>query len=109
MAPLDPQGGDTFDLVLFNPPFYRGAPRDNLDCAWRSEDIFERFAAALPSVLKPQGWALVIFSNHGEWNAARGALEAHGLHVHPLQQVHYVNEVITAYRVEPCSRSATAR
>jgi methylase of polypeptide subunit release factors len=106
MAGLDPQGGDTFDLVLFNPPFYRGQPQHNLDFAWRGQDIFERFAAGLPGVLKPQGWALLIFSNHGEWDAARDALESHGLHIQPLQQVHYVNEVITAYRVQPCSRSA---
>src|SRR6202142_2646935 len=36
-----------FDLVLFNPPFVRGAPRDDRDRAWRSTDVAERFADGL--------------------------------------------------------------
>jgi HemK-related putative methylase len=109
MAPLEPQSGDTFDLVLFNPPYYRGAPRDHLDFAWRGQDVFERFAAGLHSVLKPQGRAVVIFSSDGAWDEARGALEAQGFRVHPLEQVHYVNEAVTAYQVEPLSRPTMAR
>ena len=28
--------GERFDVVLFNPPYYRGTPRDALDRAWRA-------------------------------------------------------------------------
>src|SRR5581483_11690365 len=44
---FEPVRGQRFDLVLFNPPFYRGAPSDNLDHAWRGQDVFERFAGGL--------------------------------------------------------------
>ena len=109
MEPLDPHTGDTFDLVLFNPPYYRGQPRDNLDFAWRGQDVFERFAVGLPRVLTPQGRAVVIFSSDGEWDQARAALETQDFQIQPLEQIHYVNEVITAYQVEPCSRPSTQR
>ena len=105
MAPLDPQRGDIFDLVMFNPPYYRGVPHDDFDSAWRGQDVFERFAAGLPRVLKPQGKALVIFSSDGAWDEARHAFEIQGLRVQPLHQIHYVNEVVTAYQVEPLARS----
>ena len=31
-----PVSGQSFDLVLFNPPFYRGAPGSNFELAWKS-------------------------------------------------------------------------
>ena len=34
-----PVPGERFDLILFNPPFVQGAPRDDRDRAWRSNDI----------------------------------------------------------------------
>src|SRR5205823_1604642 len=46
-----PVAGERFDLILFNPPFFRGEPRDALDMAWRSVDVLERFAEGLPSAL----------------------------------------------------------
>ncbi len=48
-----PVSGERFDLILFNPPFLRGAPRDDRDSAWRSNDVAERFAAGLGAHLKP--------------------------------------------------------
>ena len=41
-----PVAGERFDVIIFNPPYYRGTPRDALDHAWRSNDTVERFAAA---------------------------------------------------------------
>ena len=54
---------ERFDLVLFNPPFLRGAPRNDRDRAWRSSDVAERFAAGLGAHLKPGGCALVLLSS----------------------------------------------
>jgi SAM-dependent methyltransferase len=50
---FEPVQGERFDLVLFNPPFFRGPPQDALDQAWRSPDVMERFAAGLPGHLTP--------------------------------------------------------
>jgi methylase of polypeptide subunit release factors len=92
-----PVAGEHFDLVLFNPPFYRGAPRDALDHAWRAPDVFERFAASLGGVLAPGGRALVVFSSDGDWPALRAELRANHFDPQPLAQADHGNEVVTVY------------
>jgi len=51
-----------FDVVLFNPPYFRGQPVDAADRALRSVDTFERFLQELPDHLAPGGRALVVLS-----------------------------------------------
>ena len=41
---FEPVRGERFDLVLFNPPFFVGEPRSDLDRAWRGREVLERFA-----------------------------------------------------------------
>ena len=72
-------GTERFDVVLFNPPYYRGVPRDALDRAWRSTDVPERFAAGLASHLAPGGYGLVVLSSDGDYQAFLQALERNGL------------------------------
>lgn len=60
---FEPVRGERFDLVLFNPPFYAGTPRAPWEYAWRSEDVLDRFARDLPTVLSPSGRALLIVSS----------------------------------------------
>ena len=74
-----PVNGERFDLILFNPPFYRGEPRDALDRAWRATDVIERFAAQLGDHLTPTGSALVILSSDGEAAAFLDAVRTNGL------------------------------
>ena len=61
-----PVAAERFDLVLFNPPFLLGAPRDERDAAWRSGDLAGRFATALDAHLAPQGAALLLLSTFGD-------------------------------------------
>ncbi|TLY79365.1 MAG: methyltransferase [Gammaproteobacteria bacterium] len=61
-----PLRGRRFDIVVFNPPFIRGIPRDDADRAWRSIDVAERFAAGLTEHLTPAGFALVLLSTYGD-------------------------------------------
>jgi HemK-related putative methylase len=60
-----PLAGRRFDVVLFNPPFLHGVPRNDADRAWRSTDIAQRFASGLREHLRPLGFALVLLSNYG--------------------------------------------
>ncbi|HEY4689766.1 MAG TPA: HemK2/MTQ2 family protein methyltransferase [Anaerolineae bacterium] len=96
-----PVQGRQFDVVLFNPPFYRGAPRDALDRAWRSTDVVERFAAELRGHLTPTGCALVVLSTQGETPAFLNAFRANGLAVEIIAERNVVNEVVTIYRLTP--------
>ncbi len=94
-----PVAGELFDLVLFNPPFYRGQPRDDLDRAWRSVNVPERFAAGLGRHLKPEGRAVVVLSTDGEWRAVLAAFEANGFAATPFGRRNFGNEIITVYSV----------
>ncbi len=92
-----------FDLVLFNPPFLRGEPRDDYDRAWRSTDLPERFAAQLASRLKPGGSALVLLSSFGGSSDFLSALLARGFGVSAHATRRYFNETVTVFRVVPGS------
>jgi HemK-related putative methylase len=94
-----PLESERFDMVLFNPPYYRGVPRDGLDHAWRSPDVPERFASDLADHLAPRGRALVVLSSDGDSDGFLRALDANRL-AHPVvAQRDFINEVMTIYQV----------
>lgn len=89
--------GQHFDLVLFNPPFYRGAPADDQDRAWRSQDVFDRFVADLASYLTPDGRALIVLSSDGDGDALITSLQQAGFGVNIIARKDLVNEILTIY------------
>jgi release factor glutamine methyltransferase len=96
---FSPVGGERFDLVLFNPPFFRGEPANALDRAWRSPDVLERFAAGLGTALKPAGEALVVLSTDGDGAALLQGVGERGLGVEPAMRRDFGNEVVSVYRI----------
>lgn len=96
-----PVAGQQFDLIVFNPPFYRGRPQRPLDHAWRGEDVFERFTAGLAAQLKPAGQALLILSSDGDGPALLAGLHKAGFQCAVVRQQDLVNEILTAYRLTP--------
>jgi release factor glutamine methyltransferase len=102
-APLE---RERFDLVLFNPPFLIGAPKDHRDAAWRSEDAARRFAAGLGEHLSPRGAALVLLSTFGDACALFEAeLRAHGFRLDVFARRRFVNETLTIVRATPGPRA----
>jgi release factor glutamine methyltransferase len=98
-----PVAGERFNLILFNPPFLRGAPRDDCDRAWRSTDVAERFAAGLGDHLKPFASALVVLSTFGDAQGFLGEFRRHGLTVTVLAERRYFNERLAIFRLQPPS------
>jgi release factor glutamine methyltransferase len=96
-----PVAGERFDLILFNPPFLRGTPRDDRDRAWRSNDVAERFAAGLSAHLKPGGHALVLLSTFGDASAFIEEFRRCGLAISVHAERRFVNERLVIFRVEP--------
>jgi release factor glutamine methyltransferase len=94
-----PVAGERFDVVLFNPPFFHGAPRDALDHAWRGLDVVERFAAQLPAQLTPDGYALVVLSSDGDTPAFLDAFRGNDLNVAIVARRNLINETLTVYRL----------
>jgi release factor glutamine methyltransferase len=96
-----PVHGEKFDLILFNPPFLRGPPRDDRDRAWRSSDVAERFAAGLDGQLKPGGCAWILLSSFGDADQFVQQFYRQGLDVAVLAERRFVNERLTALRISP--------
>ena len=90
-----------FDLVLFNPPFIRGVPRDDRDRAWRSSDVAERFAAGLRDYLKPGGAALVLLSSFGDGQYFLEEFRRRGLDIAVLAERRFVNERLAIFKLTP--------
>jgi HemK-related putative methylase len=92
--------GKRFDVVLFNPPFYRGEAKEPLDHAWKATDTLERFAEQLPDHLEEGGCAYVIFSSDGDVEGLLAALGSKNLRVEVLEELDLINEILILYRVE---------
>jgi methylase of polypeptide subunit release factors len=93
--------GERFDLVVFNPPFFRGKPRDAYDMAWRSEDVYARFCAGAAGVLSPSGEALVLLSSHGDEPAMRALLAGAGLEVSMVERRPLGDETLSVVSAVP--------
>jgi methylase of polypeptide subunit release factors len=96
-----PVSAERFDLVLFNPPFLRGAPRDDRDRAWRSSDVAERFAAGLGARLNPGGCALVLLSSFGDAGHFLEEFCKHDFAIAVLAERRFVNERLAIFRLTP--------
>jgi HemK-related putative methylase len=96
-----PVSGERFDLILFNPPFVRGTPRDNRDSAWRSNDIAERFAGGLSAHLKPGAFALVLLSTFGDGRFFIDEFRKRSLEISVLAERDFVNERLTIFKLIP--------
>jgi release factor glutamine methyltransferase len=96
---FDPVVGERFDVVLFNPPYHRGKPRDQLDYAWRSPDISERFAPQLAPHLSPTGRAVLVLSSDGERDAFLAALQRANFAINRVAERDLLNEIMTVYEV----------
>lgn len=96
---------ERFDVVLFNPPYFRGRAEAHYDHAWRSEDTVERFAAQLGDHLTPAGFALVVLSTNGDSPAFLQAFAAAGFSIEAIAAHDLISEVVTVYQL---NREGTA-
>lgn len=95
--------GQQFDVVLFNPPYYRGQPRPGFDQAWRSEDVMERFATYLGPHLTTKGYALLVLSTAGGERVCLQNLAAAGFTHSVIARRDMGSEVVTVYKAAPCT------
>lgn len=96
---FDPVEGERFDVILFNPPYYPGVPRNRLDQAFRGGEVAQRFARGMAAHLRPGGYALVLLSSLGDAAGFLAELRAAGFSVDPEAEQRRIGEVLTVYRV----------
>lgn len=94
-----PVRSEKFDCILCNPPWYRDRPADSLDGAWRSASFMERFVGQLRDHLNPDGYALLVLSDHGESEWLLDHLWKSGYGVEAVAHRDYVNEVLVLYKI----------
>jgi release factor glutamine methyltransferase len=94
-----PLAGQRFDVVLFNPPYYRGEPQTMFDRAFRATDVVERFAAELTGHLTPTGHALVLLSSDGDEAPFLDCFRRHHFTVTVAAQRRLAAEVVTLYQL----------
>lgn len=85
-----------FDLILFNPPYYHGTPRNLPDAAWRSRDAFARFLQQAPNHLTPNGRARIVLSSDGD---IEPILATTLLKTNIVRRRDFGNEILTVYDV----------
>jgi len=97
---FEPVSDEQFDLVLFNPPFLLGEPKDERDAAWRSSDVATRFARGLDARLAPRGFALLLLSSFGNaCEAFIDELRGRGFLLQVFARRRFINETVTVLRV----------
>ncbi len=94
-----PVGGERFDVILFNPPFLFGTPTSELDQAWRSNDVAERFAEGLVRHLNPGGYALILLSTYSDMTRFVAALDQPQLSAVVVAERRYYNERLVIVKV----------
>ncbi len=90
---------EKFDVVLFNPPYYRGTPRSEFERALHSNDIVERFTHQLRDHLAPNGCALILLSTDGDTPAFLELFRANRFTIEIVAERDLVNERLTLYRL----------
>lgn len=98
---FEPVRGQRFDVVLFNPPFFRGTPRNDLERALWAEDVMERFAVGLRDHLTPKGHAVVVLSSDGDVAGFLAACQANHLTADVVARRSLVNEMLLVYCLTP--------
>lgn len=98
---FEPVQDKKFDLVTFNPPYFRGTPSSPLDMAWRADTVLERFAADLPKMLKPGGKALLLLSTDGAKEDLLDSLKDNAMTIQTIAERRYGNEILSALIAEP--------
>lgn len=101
-----PVEGETFDLVIFNPPYYEGKPRDWPEYAWRGEDVLHRFAQGLGARLAKNGSALLSVSTELDLPAIREEPHAKGFQVREVRKRRLPGETMLVYE---CARSSAGQ
>jgi methylase of polypeptide subunit release factors len=97
---FSPVEGQSFDLVVFSLPKFRGEPSTPFERTLKSPDLIDRFASGLPKVLKPSGIAFFVLTSHGDPHGMLEGLAAAGLVIQRLTWRHFGVETMAIYKAE---------
>jgi release factor glutamine methyltransferase len=91
--------GEQFDVIIFNPPYFRGVPGTWLEHALYATAVVERFAKGLPDALRPGGYALLLLSSLADEAGLLRPFREQGMVVAIAAQEQWHAETFTLYRI----------
>lgn len=91
--------GETFDVIIFNPPYFRGEPSRDLDRAFRASRVIDDFAERLHDHLSDAGHALVVLSSAGDEAPCLDLFRQAGYRVDVVARRELWSETLTLYKV----------
>jgi release factor glutamine methyltransferase len=101
LAPLDSR--PMFDVIVSNPPYFAGEPRDLADRAWHSgpahRDIIALFEQARER-LKPGGRMYVLFSTRADLDFLRTLMKAAGFRSRQVSERSILIDTFVIYELE---------
>jgi release factor glutamine methyltransferase len=99
-----PVAGEQFDLILCNPPYFRGTPRTLADAAFLGGPQYEwldRFAAKAGAHLAPGGRILVVLGDAADVPALLARLAAPGWRIAEVARRDLWMEMLYIYALTP--------
>jgi release factor glutamine methyltransferase len=102
--------GQRFDLVLCNPPYFRGEPRNPAEMAYRGgSDLewFDRFGRGLHTHLKSTGRCIITLGDAADTHTILQRLALYGWRIEPLAHRDLLVEEISLYALTPEGSGAT--
>ena len=106
---FEPVERQRFDLVIFNPPYYEGKPRDWAEYAWRGQNVLHRFAEGLGAHLTPKGRAFLSVSTEVDLRAVEKQLQENGFEAREIRKRRIPGETIYVYECTPSLTSERIR
>lgn len=97
---FDPVGDRRFDMVLFNPPYLGGKPRNLTERAFRDPEMPRRFARDLRQHLRPKGRALILLSSSGREDEFLEALKGEGWSVRLVRERDLIAEQLRLFAID---------
>jgi methylase of polypeptide subunit release factors len=104
-----PVAGEQFDLILCNPPYFRGTPRTLADAAFLGGPQYEwldRFAAKAGAHLAPGGRILVVLGDAADVPALLARLAAPGWRIAEVARRDLWMEMLYIYALTPRAEAA---
>jgi release factor glutamine methyltransferase len=87
-------GNERYDLVIFNPPYFEGKPKDWPEYAWRGEKVLDRFTGGLRSHLNEGGRVLLSLSTELNLTAIKEELDRNEFEIHQRRKRRLLGETI---------------
>jgi len=96
---FDAVSDEKFDVILFNPPYFAGTPKNTFEESMFSDVIILRFLSEANSHLRNNGQVYLALSDLAPLKQIQSSMTMCGFDFQIVKQKNYVNECLYVYRL----------